>query len=219
MPSPMPYGRRITTTGIAATATLGLLIHGAGGAAADVVADKTRSVQTEGGKTLTVTKAAETLDRHPNLAATPFTREGFVSLRAIAEIGGESEEPVDSASVTFGYYVGCQVDLADGMTVGVGVSAGPSVSVDVFPEPSVNLGLNASVSPSVSVDVKPGSIKIVEFGKKSFTGPRASITADQVEIKVDACAGPVTLRSFATASLSTPSEDHSTTVYGDPIPL
>lgn len=40
---------------------------------------------------------------------------------------------------------------------------------------------------------------------------------DQVEIKVDGCMGPVSLRSFATATMSTPTADNTTTAYGDPI--
>ncbi|WP_280432614.1 MspA family porin [Nocardia brasiliensis] len=197
--------------------TTGLLIVGSGTAVADTVVDRTRTVDTDDGWTLTVTKTAETLDRYPNLAATMFTREGFVSLKAIAEIGGKGDKPVSAGVVRFGYQIGCQIDVSSGLTTSLGFSAGPNASLNISYPPSVSLGVNASVSPNISTTLKPGSIATVEFGKKALASGRASIAMDQVEIKVDACMGPVSLRSFATATMSTPTADNTTTAYGDPI--
>ncbi|MFI6041446.1 MspA family porin [Nocardia sp. NPDC051321] len=197
--------------------TAGLLANGQGTASADAVADKTRVVATDDGWTLTVTKTAETLDRYPNLAATMFTREGFVSLKAVAEVTGKGNQPVNAAVVSFGYQIGCQIDVSSGLTTSLGMSVGPNASLNISYPPSVSLGVNASVSPNVSTTLKPGSIATVEFGKKALASGRASIAMDQVEVKVDACMGPVSLRSFATATMSTPTADNTTTAYGDPI--
>ncbi|MFC9436550.1 MspA family porin [Nocardia sp. NPDC057030] len=144
---------------------LGLLMGGtagvvAGTAAADPVADKSRTVETDTGWRLAVNKTSETLDRVPNLAATMFTREGFVAVKAVAEVTGTGRQTV-----------------------------------------------------------KPGGITTIEFGTKPLAGPRASITVDQVQVKVNACMGPVSLRSFATARITTPEADNTVTVYGDPIYL
>ncbi|MEV6559305.1 MspA family porin [Nocardia sp. NPDC051756] len=193
------------------------LLTGQGTASADAIADKARVVATDDGWTLTVTKTAETLDRYPNLAATMFTREGFVSLKAIAEVTGKGTQPVNAAVVSFGYQIGCQIDVSSGLTTSLGVSFGPNASLNISYPPSVSLGVNASVSPNVSTTLKPGSIATVEFGKKALASGRASIAMDQVEVKVDACMGPVSLRSFATATMSTPTADNTTTAYGDPI--
>lgn len=197
--------------------TAGLLSAGQGIASADAVADKARVVDTDDGWTLTVTKTSETLDRYPNLAATMFTREGFVSLKAIAEISGKGNKPVNAAVVSFGYQIGCQIDVSSGLTTSLGASFGPNASLNISYPPSVSLGVNASVSPNVSTTLKPGSIATVEFGKKALASGRASIAMDQVEVKVDACMGPVSLRSFATATMSTATADNTTTAYGDPI--
>lgn len=145
--------------------TAGLLIVGSGTADADTVADKTGTVDTDDGWTLTVTKTAETLDRYPNLAATMFTREGFVSLKAIAEISGKGNKSVNAGVVSFGYQIGCQIDVSSGLTTSLGFSAGPNASLNISYPPSVSLGVNASVSPNISTTLKPGSIATVEFGK------------------------------------------------------
>ncbi|MBF6061530.1 MspA family porin [Nocardia terpenica] len=200
---------------LAGAAAAGVVV--AGPAAADVVADKARTVTTDDGWSLTVTKTAESIDRAPSLDADPFTHEGFVSLKAVAEIGGKGAGPVTAANVSYGYQIGCQVDVSSGLTVGLGFSIGPNASVNISYPPSVSIGGNASVSPNISTTVKPGGITTVTFGSKPLQAMKATAAADQVEIKVSACAGPVSLRSFATATISTPAEDHSTTAYGDPL--
>lgn len=207
----------IGTAACTSAIAVGLLIGTQGVAAADAVADKSRVVTTDDGWTLTVTKTSETLDRYPNLAATMFTREGFVSLKAIAEVSGSGSQPVTTGQVSFGYQIGCQIDVSSGLTTSLGFSVGPNASLNISYPPSVSLGVNASVSPNISTTLKPGSIATVEFGRKQLATGRASITMDQVEIKVDACMGPVSLRSFATATISTPTADNTTTAYGDPI--
>ncbi|NQE93389.1 MspA family porin [Nocardia terpenica] len=212
--------RSIRTVTAAVGALAGAAVFGAaaaGPAAADAVADKVRTVTTEDGWNLTVTKTAENIDRAPSLDADPFTHEGFVSLKAVAEIGGEGGVPVTGANVSYGYQIGCQVDVSSGLTVGLGFSIGPNASVNISYPPSVSIGGNASVSPNISTTVKPGGITTVTFGSKPLQATKGVLAADQVEIKVSACAGPVSLRSFATATIATPTEDHSTTAYGDPL--
>ncbi|WKY55125.1 MspA family porin [Nocardia seriolae] len=189
----------------------------AGSAGADAVADKYRQTVTDDGWTLAVTKTSENLDRWPNLASSPVSREGFVSLKAIAEVTGGGGQPITSGTVTLGYQIGCAVDVSNGLTLGLGFSIGPNASVTISQFPGATIGGQASVNPNISTTLKPGAIATIAFGSKPLAGPRASITAEQVEIKVDACAGPVTIRSFATAAISTPASDNNLSVYGDPI--
>lgn len=197
--------------------SVGLLAVFAAPASADPLADKARAVDTDDGWRLTVTKTAENLDRYPNLAATMFTREGFVAIKGVAEISGAGTVPVQQGTVSLGYQIGCQVDVSTGLTVGMGLSVGPNASVTISQFPGATVGGSAAVTPNVSTTLKPGSITTVGFGTKPLAGPRASITADQIEVKVDACMGPVTLRSYVTARISTPTADNTVTVYGDPI--
>ncbi|MFF3223687.1 MspA family porin [Nocardia suismassiliense] len=211
---------RILHTAASAAAVSTVLLAGvwtAGVAGADPVADKYRQTVTDDGWALAVTKTSENLDRYPNLATTMFTREGFVSLKAVAEVTGAGSAPVSAGSVGLGYQIGCQVDVSTGLTLGMGFSVGPNASLNISYPPSVSLGASASVSPNISTTLKPGSIATIDFGVKPLAGPRASITAEGVEVKIDACMGPVTLRSFATARISTPLADNTVTVYGDPI--
>ncbi|MFJ4653889.1 MspA family porin [Nocardia sp. NPDC088792] len=206
------------------TAGVGLLstallagVWAAGSAGADAIADKYRQTVTDDGWTLAVTKTSENLDRWPNLAGSPVSREGFVSLKAIAEVTGHGSQPISAGTLTLGYQIGCAVDVSNGLTLGLGLSIGPNASVTISQFPGVNIGGQASVNPNISTTLQPGRITTIAFGSKPLAGPRASITAEQVEIKVDACAGPVTIRSFATAAVSTPGADNNISVYGDPI--
>ncbi|WP_425300261.1 MspA family porin [Nocardia farcinica] len=75
------------------------------------------------------------------------------------------------------------------------------------------------MTPSISTTLVPGTVSTVMFGNKPLIGQDGSISFDQSEVNVDACVGPVTIRSFATATLSTRTADHSVIVYGDPVQL
>ncbi|WP_194836679.1 MspA family porin [Nocardia sp. XZ_19_369] len=182
-----------------------------GTAAAEPLADKSRETTTDDGWQIRLTKTEENLDRYPNLAATPFTREGFVSLKAIADIDGTGTAPVNSGAITLGYQLGCQVDVSNGMAIGLAI--GPSITIGI----TTGVGASASISPTVYL--KPGTITTIPFGTKSLAGRHGSITSDQVHIKIDGCMGPVSLRSYAQVNITTPTADNSLAVYGDPIYL
>ncbi|WP_063832125.1 MspA family porin [Nocardia otitidiscaviarum] len=214
----MKATRSTIATGISVLVTL--LLGGiwtAGSASADVIADKYRQTVTDDGWTLAVTKTSENLDRWPALSASPVSREGFVSVKAIAEVTGQGAQPITAGTITLGYQIGCAVDVSNGVTLGLGLSIGPNASVTISQFPGVNIGGQAAVNPNISTTLKPGAIATVAFGSKPLAAARGSITAEQVEIKVDACAGPVTIRSFATVAISTPTADNTLSVYGDPI--
>ncbi|WP_228540060.1 MspA family porin [Nocardia sp. XZ_19_385] len=209
-----------TNTG-AAWASAGILLStiviGAGTAGAEPVADRSRETVTDDGRTLTITKSGENLDRSPGLVNSPVSREGFVSVKATAEVTGKSGPRVTSGTITVGYQIGCAVDVSSGLNLGVGATLGANAGVSIMKPP--NAGVTASVTPNISTSLKPGSITTITLGEKPWSESRASITAEQVTVKVDACAGPVTLRSFATAAISTPTADNNITVYGDAMQL
>lgn len=205
--------RWITAAALVATGAVATTVT-AGSSSADAVADRSRTVVTENGWSLSVSKVGETLDRYPNLASTPFTREGFVSLRAMADIAGNGNAEIRWGVLDVGYQIGCQVDVSNGLTVGLAATIGPYAGLSVV---GPDIGGAASVSPSVSANLKPGAINTVAFASKALVDRHASVANDQVEIKVDGCLGPVSLRSFATITISTDTADNSTTVYGDPV--
>ncbi|MGY1868192.1 MULTISPECIES: MspA family porin [Nocardia] len=204
----------IAMLGIAATAAVSMT---AATANADQSADKSRVVRSEDGWELRVSKTAEDLQRVPNLAATPFTREGFVTLSATADISGEGGEAVNSGTLQLGYQIGCQADVSSGVSLGVSAAIGPDVMVSVGSQPGFALGGSALVLPSISTTIKPGTISSVVLGTKALEGAHGSISVDQAEIKIDGCLGAVSLRSFAIVTMSTAMADNSVAVYGDPI--
>nr|WP_324193775.1 MspA family porin [Nocardia otitidiscaviarum] len=59
-----------------------------------MLADKYRQTVTDDGWTLAVTKTSENLDRWPALSSSPVSREGFVSLKAVAEVTGTGSQPI-----------------------------------------------------------------------------------------------------------------------------
>ncbi|MFD0362764.1 MspA family porin [Nocardia sp. GCM10030253] len=199
---------------IAAVAAFGMT---AATATADQLADKSRSISTEDGWDLQISKTAEDVQRVPNLAATPFTREGFVSLSAAADISGEGRAAVNSGTVQLGYQIGCQADVTNGLSLGLSAAIGPNAMVTVVPQPGLAVGGSALVLPNISATIKPGTISSITLGTKALAGVHGSISVDQVQIKIDACAGAVSLRSFAIVSISTATADNSVAVYGDPI--
>jgi hypothetical protein len=98
-----------------------LLCIGHGLAAADPlpVADVTQS---DDGWHLSAALTRMTVNSVPNMAATAFTREGFVTGKAAATIDGNGEIPVNSGTLVLGLQLGCQVDLSEGGSLGVGAT-------------------------------------------------------------------------------------------------
>ncbi|MBF6265283.1 MspA family porin [Nocardia farcinica] len=108
------------------------------------------------------------------------------------------------------------VDVSSGLRLGVGASLGGNAGVTVS---GATLGARASLTPNTSATLAPGKVSTVEIRKKPLTASRGSITAEGVTINVDACLGPVTIRSVAAATIRTSTADSTVTVYGDTIQL
>ncbi|OFV75081.1 MspA family porin [Rhodococcus erythropolis] len=190
----------------------------AGGASATPTAlpDKFASTVTDDGWTLDLTATKLSANPVPNLATTAFTREGFVSAKVTGTISGAGDSAVKTGYVEQGLQIGCQIDVSSGLGVGLGFSLGPSVGVSISGVPSANIGVNASVNPSIQTTIAPGTITTIPLGKKDLEAAKASITAENVHVKVDACMGPVTIRSYAQFAVSTATADNSVFVYSDP---
>ena len=58
-----------------------------------------------------------TINSVPNMAATAFTREGFVTGKAEATIDGNGAAAVNSGTLVLGLQLGCQIDLSEGGSV------------------------------------------------------------------------------------------------------
>ncbi|MEU3475239.1 MspA family porin [Rhodococcus sp. NPDC006774] len=193
-----------------------LAFAGSASATPTPLADKFASTVTDDGWTLDLTASNLSVNPVPNVATTAFTREGFVSAKVTGTITGAGGTAVKTGYIEQGLQIGCQIDVSSGLGVGLGFSFGPSVGVSISGVPSANLGVNASVNPSIQATIAPGTITTIALGTKDLEASKASITAENVHVKVDACAGPVTVRSYAQFAVSTATSDNSVFVYSDP---
>ncbi|MGV0605745.1 MspA family porin [Mycolicibacterium sp. XJ2] len=183
---------------------------GNGAAAAEPlpIADVTRSAYTGDGWQLSSSLTNMAVNSVPNMAATAFTREGFVTGKATAAIHGAGIVPVNSGVLVLGVQLGCQIDLSQGMDLGVS-----NESDLVASQPFEDL------LPYISITLRPGSITSLSLGKKSIKGRVGTIFVHDAHIKVDACGGPVAVRLFASATLYTDNSDDSVNIYGNVVPL
>ncbi|MDV8006856.1 MspA family porin [Rhodococcus sp. IEGM 1318] len=189
---------------------------GAASATPTALPDKFASTATDDGWTLNLAATKLSANPVPNLATTAFTREGFVSAKVTGTLSGAGNSAVKTGYIEQGLQIGCQIDVSSGLGVGLGFSLGPSVGVSISGVPSANVGVNASVNPSIQTTIAPGTITTIPLGKKDLEAAKASITAENVHVKVDACMGPVTIRSYAQFAVSTATSDNSVFVYSDP---
>jgi hypothetical protein len=208
---------RLFRAGAVATA---LLCVGGGVAAADPlpVADVTQSADTDDGWHLSAALTRMTINSVPNMAATAFTREGFVTGKAAATIDGNGASAVNSGTLVLGLQLGCQIDLSEGGSIGGDADIGinPSFSGgNAFDA----IGPYADLEGNVSINLLPGTITNLGLGKKSLKGRTGEIVVHDAHVKVDACGGPVSVRFFATAMIDTDKSDDSVNAYGDILTL
>lgn len=210
--------RKLTSV---ATLVISLLCSGTGVAAADPlpVADVSQSADTDDGWHLSAALSRMTINSVPNMAATAFTREGFVTGKALASIDGNGAVPVNSGALVMGLQLGCQIDLSEGGSVDVGADAGVSPGFSGGSNLLAMVGPYAEVNGSISVNLLPGTIKNIVLGKKALKGRTGEIVVHDAHVKVDACGGPVSIRFFTTALIDTDKSDDSVNVYGDILSL
>lgn len=223
-PSAGPYHRRVPRLLRAGALSAVLLCMGAGvgmpTAAAEPVpvADVTQSADTDDGWHLSAALTRMAINSVPNMAATAFTREGFVTGKAAVSIGGNGGVAVNSGTLVFGLQLGCQIDLSEGGSIG------GDADIGINPNASGGNALNdigpyADLGGNVSINLLPGTITNVGLGKKSLKGRTGEIVVHDAHVKVDACGGAVSIRFFASAMIDTDTSDESVNVYGDILSL
>lgn len=208
---------RLVRAGAVAVALLGLAD---GVAAADPlpVADVSQSADTDDGWHLSAALTRMTINSVPNMAATAFTREGFVTGRAVASIDGNGASAVNTGTLVFGLQLGCQVDLSEGGSLGVNADAGISPGFNGGNLLNV-IGPYADIGGNASINLLPGNITNLGLGKKELKGRTGEIVVHDAHVKVDGCGGQVAVRFFATAMIDTDKSDDSVNTYGDILTL
>lgn len=208
---------RFVGVGAAATALL-CVSHGVAAAEPLPVEDVTQSTDTDDGWHLSATLTRMAINSVPNMAATAFTREGFVTGKVVATIGGNGAIPVNSGTVILGLQLGCQVDLSEGGSLNAGGDAGIGPTLRGG-DPIDDIGPYADLNVGGSINLLPGNITNIGLGKKALKGRLGEIVVHDAHVKVDGCGGPVAIRFFATAMIDTDKSDDSVNAYGDILTL
>ncbi|MCV7254342.1 MspA family porin [Mycolicibacterium fluoranthenivorans] len=167
-----------------------------------------RTTDTVDGWRMTLALTDAQINGVPNMASAPFAREAFLSARVSLTIDGSGTAPIRDGQVVFGAQLGCQVDLSDGLDLGVGLDT------DLFDDDSV-----VGIGPDIGSTIYPGGISVVALGAKSLKGQSATVSVLDAHVQVDKCGGAVTLRLFASAQTKTDSSDDSVNVYSEIVPL
>jgi hypothetical protein len=178
---------------------------------------------TRDGWELTISIEGERVNSVPNLAAASNSREAFVTLSATATATGGSA-PISDSTFIAGYQVGCQSDVSSGLQVGGAGAFGPSASVggplSVPTGAAGNVGIAGGLSGFVQTIIQPGVIAEVPMANMALnqTGS-AMLDIDNIHLKVDACGGDVTVRSYGYLRISTDVAHSQVAIYGDPIKI
>jgi hypothetical protein len=193
----------------------------AGVAAADPlpVADVTQSTDTDDGWHLSASLTRMTINSVPNMAATAFTREGFVTGKAAATIDGNGAVAVNSGTLVLGLQLGCQIDLSEGGSIGGDADIGINPGFNSGGSLLSDVGPYADLGGNVSINLLPGTITNVGLGKKSLKGRSGEIVVHDAHVKVDACGGSVSVRFFTSVMIDTDKSDDSVNAYGDILSL
>ena len=194
-----------------------------GVAAADPVPvdDATRSADTDDGWTLSATLTSMTIDSVPNMAATPLTKEAFISGKAVAKIDGDGKVPVNSGNLLMGVQLGCQLDLSQGGNIGLSGDIGFGGGGFGSGGTGGGSGLLSALSPSLNIDpnasinLLPGNINTLGLGKLTLKGRTGEVAVHDAHVKVDGCSGVVAARFFAYAQITTDNGNDSVNTYGD----
>jgi MspA protein len=179
-------------------------------AGAEVVSvpDVVRQVTTYDGWQVTLAMTDARYDAVPNMANALLSKEGYLSGRVTLTVEGVGAHPINSGQLVVGAQLGCQVDLSDGLDLGM------DLDTDVFDDDAV-----VGVGPDIGTTLNSGGITAVGFGAKSLKGAFATISILDAHVQVDQCGGAVTARLFASATVGSDTSDDALNVYGEVLPL
>jgi hypothetical protein len=166
-----------------------------------------------------------TINSVPNMAATAFTREGFVTATATATVDDNGKAPVNTVKLELLAQVGCQIDLNQGAVLFFNTEESGAFADILAGNPAGRFtpGINVNLLPGYILEIpiteKEMKADLNHFSVKDLAGHQFEISVDDYEVKVDKCGGPVSVRLVARAYMSTDNSDKTVTLYGDILPL
>lgn len=203
----------------AALAGLAVATPAAGRSAPVPMAPQSSQRTTFDGWDLSVSLTGEVINAVPNLAGAQNSREAFMTLSAQANIDGAGANPVTSGNFVAGYQVGCQTDVSQGLQLGGTGQLAGSVGANINPQPGVSAGGSGALGGYLQTDLQPGVITTIPMSSMPLVAHLGHLDMQDVHLKVDACGGPVTVRSYATMAVATAIEQTQLSVYGNPYVL
>ena len=106
--------------------------------------------------------------------------------------------------------------MSQGLQVGgTGVLSG-SLGLTGGPMAAATTGGTGSLGGFAQTNLQPGVIATLPIATMPLVKSVGHLDMQDVHIKVDACGGPVTIRSYATIAVATDIEQTQVSVYGDP---
>ena len=190
---------------------------------------------------LRVTLDDMSINSVPNMAATAFTREAYVS--ATATVSVEALDPKNSTpeganvtqrSISLWLQEGCQATVG-GANLTLSNASTTSLSATTSPTggPSITPGLGDSPNPQYSQALNPGTIVGKNLQNKAYpatpdpTAPKPpwvtsgwkndtlTVSIRNWDLKVDGCGGPVSFRFIGEATMTTNRYSENVDTYGD----
>jgi hypothetical protein len=171
------------------------------------------TLTTPDGWVLTVSARNESIEPVASLTNSPWSREYLVDSSFEGTVTGNGKTKLAGGTMDAGYQIGCGITQEDlesvsGVTGIAGIGL-PFATGSIFP-----LILGAQASQVLKIVLKPGTINIVQVGKKSFKGTKAHVNITGYRIKIDSCAGQSFIRSYATFTSSTDDTEDVVTYLG-----
>ncbi|UEA49098.1 MspA family porin [Mycobacteroides abscessus] len=161
----------------------------------------------------------EVVNSIPNLANASNSREAFVNLYSSAAVTGGQGSILDSLFI-MGYQLGCQSDVSSGLQLGGAVSGGVSGTGSLGSSNSIGGSVGGGATGYVQTDLEPGVIVDLPMSNMALNpAGRATLDITNLHVKVDACGGDVTIRSYAYLRISTTGAHSSYAIYGEPIKI
>ncbi|QIS05582.1 hypothetical protein F5X71_27630 [Nocardia brasiliensis] len=191
---------------------------GAGGASAELVRspDHVVTKPTVDGWVAQASLVNVVVNTVPNLAQSPWSREAFIDATALGQVTGQGSTGIKSGVLRSGLQLGCNTDVSSGLQAGSSASVGPNASVSISQLPSASLGGSATVSPQIQTTIKPGAITVIPLGERILEGALGASDLTGIQVHVDNCLGPVSVRVYTQLSISSHVSDTTVTVYSDP---
>jgi hypothetical protein len=164
------------------------------------------TLTTPDGWVLSVAATNESMKSVAPLTNSPWSREYLVDGSFKGTVTGAGTTKLAGGTLEAGYQVGCGItqDTLQSQSAVTGIAGIglPFATGSIFP-----LILGAQAGNNLTISLKPGSINVVQIGKKSFKGTTSHVNINRLRIKIDGCAGQSFIRSYATFTSSTDNTD------------